>query len=239
MDIGSLLAQADKELGDAPLYDNDLFEKDEDHDHRQEESKQPEKKSAMDVLKAAAQRVEKEEKYEAEQVFKEAAKEVKQISDHIKEEEWKKDEDADALKILIDASKEVEDLHKDTNVEIVSPHKPKIEEEVDEGIETDEDEEEFDEKLSKHLIYACHQGNLSKVEKILDREGINLMHRDRHGWTCLHWAASKGYVDIIEALVRHRRRQNKKVKKFLNAQDKLAGWTALHVRLIIQEKSIF
>jgi hypothetical protein len=222
MDIGSLLAAVDKEVGDAPSYDDDLFEND---------VGSP-KKSAMDVLKAAANVVEKEEKFEVKQLFKESAKEAKEISDQIiEEQDYKKGgdgDDADVLKMLNDAGKEVEDLHKETNVKIVK--KVVVEEEIDHGVETDEDEE-FDDDISQRLLHACHLGKLDKVEKLLDKSGVNLMYRDRHGWTPLHWAASKGNTEIMEELIRHRKRQNKKMKKFLNAQDELAGWTPLHVQL--------
>jgi hypothetical protein len=222
MDIGSLLAAVDKEVGDAPSYDDDLFEND---------VGSP-KKSAMDVLKAAANVVEKEEKFEVKKLFKESAKEAKEISDQIiEEQDYKKggdDDDADVLKMLNDAGKEVEDLHKETNVKIAK--KVVVEEEIDHGVETDEDEE-FDDDISQQLLHACHLGKLDKVEKLLDKSGVNLMYRDRHGWTPLHWAASKGNTEIMEELIRHRKRQNKKMKKFLNAQDELAGWTPLHVQL--------
>lgn len=225
MDIGSLLAEADKEVEVAPTYD-DEFEKDDDGD----DDKEP--LSAREILRSAAQIVDKEEKYEVKQLFKETAVDVKEVVEKIQDEREDSgyEDDQEALNALLEADKEVSAMHRAAGVEIITPVKKKKEEiDIDAGLESDDEDEEFDDLLSQQLLQACHMGNINKVEKLLDKSGVNLLYVDRHGWTPLHWAASKGHTDIVEVLIKHRKRQGKKMRKFLEAQDKLAGWTPMHV----------
>lgn len=219
MDIASLLAEADKEVAEAPAYEDDTFEQEDDGNDKG--------KNAAEILRSAAQIIDKEEKYEAQQLFKESAGEMKEVVEQIRESQ---EPDRAAMNILLDASKEVNDMHRDANIEIVSPEvKKKVEIDIDEGLESDDEDEEFNDSLSQQLLHACHQGDLSKVEKLLSKSGVNLLYRDRHGWTPLHWAASKGHTDIIEELVKSRKRQRRKLRAFLEAEDYLAGWSPMHV----------
>ena len=49
----------------------------------------------------------------------------------------------------------------------------------------------------------------------------------RHGWTPLH---RKGYDDIVIILITHVIKLKRNLKVFINAQDKMTGWTALYMR---------
>jgi ankyrin repeat protein len=236
MDIGSLLAAADSEVPKdemAAAYDDD-FENE--NENSRNETKPV---TAKEILKSAAKLVDKEEQIEAKQLFRESAYEVKDIlnqrrsfDDH--EDEGRGVTGGDAMDILLAADKDVSKLHKEGNIEVV---KSTEEIDPDEGLESDNEEDEeasYDKVVNESLLHACHQGKMNDVEKILRLSGVNIMFRDRHGWTPLHWAASKGHNEIIEMLINCRRNQRRKLKKFLNAQDTLAGWTPLHVSMIFE-----
>lgn len=106
----------------------------------------------------------------------------------------------------------------------------KDEDEEDEEEENNGDDDEFDEKYNNELIFACFEGNLMKVRSFLDKNA-NPYFKDNHGWTILHWAASKGHVDIMEELFDFRqKKQQKALGPYINMRDQLAGWTPLHVR---------
>jgi hypothetical protein len=58
-----------------------------------------------------------------------------------------------------------------------------------------------------------------------------------HDRTGLHWAASQGYEDIMEDLIQAANLgapESTLTKKFVNAQDFITGWTALHVSSIFE-----
>ena len=234
MDIGNLLAEADREVGEVPDY-NDEFEDIEEPDAGDEKKKF----SAAEILRSAAQTIEKEEKYEAKQLFKETANELKEAIEQSVGDNENVESERDAMNILIDASNEVAEMHREANVEIVSPYRKKEEIDIDEGLESDDEDEEFDDKLSEQLLHACHLGNIDKVEKLLDKSGVNLLISDRHGWTPLHWAAAKGHTDVMISLIQKRKDQKRKLRKFLEKQDDLAGWTPMHVSHISSFAIIF
>lgn len=87
-------------------------------------------------------------------------------------------------------------------------------------------------EFGEDLRHACYQGNLSAVEKLLDN-GTSIYCLDRHGWTCLHWAVSKGYDDIAETILRSANQP----RKIANLPDKITGWTPLHVACIEGHKN--
>jgi ankyrin repeat protein len=87
--------------------------------------------------------------------------------------------------------------------------------------------DEGDPELNKEFIIACWKGESRRVDSLL-RDGASYLARDRHGWTGLMWAASKGYDDIVENLV-DRTENKRKRSKYVNAKDDITGWTALHV----------
>jgi ankyrin repeat protein len=161
----------------------------------------------------------------------------------------------DKLQILADASKEVNSMlggeHSDVrlrvfdsdpkeqsrhkNHEAEDDSKDNAYEEISEGPEepqsaSDDDEEEFNEDESKEFIFAIHQGRVDVVRNTVRKSGVSVKFVDRHGWTPLHWASSKGNTEIMEIILEHRTKtQKKSAARLLNAQDKLAGWTPLHV----------
>jgi ankyrin repeat protein len=104
--------------------------------------------------------------------------------------------------------------------------------EKDAGVSDDGDEDserdDGDKDLDSRLILACARPNYDAVISAL-KHGAYLFCRDRHGWTPLHWVASKGATDLIELLLEKRKKTGKKMKPFVNAVDTIAGWTPLHV----------
>eukprot|EP01036_Dinobryon_divergens_P035002 gene35002-45307_t len=100
----------------------------------------------------------------------------------------------------------------------------------DEGDE-DSEREDGDKDLDNRLILACARPNYDAVISAL-KHGAYLFCRDRHGWTPLHWVASKGATDLIELLLEKRKKTGKKMKPFVNAVDTIAGWTPLHLACI-------
>ena len=78
------------------------------------------------------------------------------------------------------------------------------------------------------LQICCFRGNTSGAEKLLSK-GSNiaaLSRSDQHGWTPLHWCASKGHIATTKLILEH---AASKLKRLLNAQDGVVGWTPLHV----------
>lgn len=227
MDIASLLAEADKEVD----YDKDEFEDTEKlqevinrqaSDDPQHSAPSPRKPGTASILQAAAQVIAKEEREEAAQLFQTAAREV------VAEVNRTQDPDAAALEILVEASKDVNELHNIPNP--LSPPESEAESEPDELDQ--EDDAEYDTEASRDLLFACSNGQADTVRKLL-RKNANLLHKDRHGWTGLHWAASRGHLEVIEELAHFRKSTGKKLRPFLHIQDQLAGWTPLHVRPVL------
>lgn len=225
MDITALLAESNKEAAaDDSAYDTDEFEDDAAGAVATESSTKEEK---IALLKAAAAKVAVEEKRVADRVFHEMAG---GIADTIKAQ---KQAEVDPESILANASRTVNehynrqdpsDAHKFQAVE----EKGSDDEDEDEG-EDDEDEDAGDAQLNEGLLFAVFNERLEAVKTAL-RKGANYFMRDRHGWTPLHWAAAKGYADIMEALIDHAKVNNKNVARYINSQDTITGWTPLHVR---------
>jgi len=54
--------------------------------------------------------------------------------------------------------------------------------------------------IQEDLIEAVKTGNLMSVKELIG-SGTNINQQDRHGWTPLCWAAGKGELSMIRALV--------------------------------------
>jgi vacuolar-type H+-ATPase subunit I/STV1 len=258
MDIGNLLAEADAEVAyDQDTFES--FEnitpatkaQHEDYEGRSGNIEQTSKNRSQ-ILHEAAGHVRKLEERETKQLFRESAQQSIQEAIKIKEREespiptYRKDRELEeALNVLVDASEEVANFTANRTAEptiqrdhVQSPASSKSDEEEDFADEievesnpsgSDEDDDVFNDETNRELIFAIHNEKPDKVQSIL-RKGANLKYQDRHGWSPLHWAASKGNIEIIELLINHRRSvQSKRVKSLMNLQDKLAGWTPLHV----------
>jgi hypothetical protein len=104
------------------------------------------------------------------------------------------------------------------------------------------------------LLSVVNAGNADVVRRLLSANA-DLSVRDEDGWSALHFAACRGWINIVEMLldakadpsvqntdvdgstalhVAVRRRQNECVKMLLDAQAEVsvrnnAGWTALHL----------
>ena len=78
------------------------------------------------------------------------------------------------------------------------------------------------------LQICCFRGDSGGVEKILSKGSGNgaLSRRDQHGWTPLHWCASKGHSETMRMILEH---AAPKPRRLVNSQDDVVGWTPLHV----------
>lgn len=78
------------------------------------------------------------------------------------------------------------------------------------------------------LQIHCFRGNTDGLEKILsqDSSARYLTRGDRHGWTPLHWCASKGHLEAMKVILEH---SSSKAKAVVDIQDGIVGWTPLHV----------
>lgn len=202
--------------------------------------------SKIDILKAAAQQVEKEEYRLTKEALSSAVEETE--AELIRTKDITKKE-AEAL--LLEASEEEQQYYEEVTgtTSIKQPEPVTVipvddeelhqQEQIDSGSEaesetSDEEENEeddYDTNSSAQLIIACYRDRLDQVKQLL-KNGGDPLARDRHGWTPLHWAASKGYEEVAEALIRHRIANDKSVKKMVNAVDNITGWTPLHVSIL-------
>eukprot|EP00942_MAST-04A_sp_MAST-4A-sp1_P004199 g4199.t1 len=80
-----------------------------------------------------------------------------------------------------------------------------------------------EDSMVNKFIRAAYKGQIKKIHKYL-RDGVDVNGTDRHGWTALHWASSKGDIDIIEKLIFN--------EADVNCADHLNGWTPLHLTAI-------
>lgn len=223
MDIAAILAEADEEVA----YDDDEFEK------LASPTKHGESVPILvsDILKTSAKVVQKEELEEVDRVLNNSSTFIRNELDAASNNDHHDidKDDRNTLNALLDGEKEVEELTspRGNRVQISSLEKAESESDPDED---EDDDVNRDPNLCKELIYACHNGKMNQVENLL-RKNVNVAFEDRHGWTAFHWTASKGYLDIMEALITHVRNRGKNIKLYLHKQDRLAGWTPLHVSL--------
>lgn len=102
----------------------------------------------------------------------------------------------------------------------------------------DEDDDEGAESEAKKALNAvcrvgCFRGNLKQVRDVLDK-GADLKSKDRHGWNCLHWAASSNSVDIVRFLLKEASAElpTRALRAFVNGQASDTGWTPIMVAVI-------
>ena len=149
--------------------------------------------SKMDVLKAAAAQVSREESVEV--------KEILQIETHklkpMPPTGPKPNRTSDIDDMLIDTAEEM-------------------------------DEYEEDNELKTEFLVGCYRNDKKLIEKLIDKtESKILKSIDKHGWSPLHIAASKGNLAVCEILL-----NNSTITKRINVMDKLAGFTPLHLACI-------
>jgi hypothetical protein len=226
MDIAALLAESNLEAAaEEGTYDTDEFE-DEYADSKGQNDGGPTDAGA--VLKAAATKVAVEEKKVADKVFNETAG---GIGDEIKQQ---KAADKNPEAILVSASRTVNEHYNRQDPSEAAKFRA-VDEKEDEGEgESDEEDANEEPELNQSLLFAVFNERLEGVKTAL-RKGANYFYRDRHGWTALHWAASKGFDDIIEALIDHVKSKGRNIAKYVNAQDTLTGWTPLHVSAVFYQ----
>lgn len=243
MDIGALLAETNKQAATDEDYDVDEFENDE------TEGTQARGVDKMAVLKAASAQVALEEKKIADRIFNTVAEDMR---DDVRAKKIVDRSDRDDLAVLADASREVnEKLNKIDTTENAEKYRtvpdrkevkeepeekepeekePESEDDPNEG--SDDEEENYDHELNQSLIFAVHNERPEAVRTAL-KNGAYYFARDRHGWTPLHWAASKGNEDIMEILIDYVVKEGKNTKKYINSQDLICGWTPMHVGFIM------
>jgi ankyrin repeat protein len=238
MNIEKLLAESNlvaaAELDDG-TYDTEEFEDDLDGtiDSSRGSAANQAPQSKASILKAAAAQVAKEDKVIADKVFNVVADDLSE--DLLR----KKQSERNPEDILANASRAAnENLNKIDSTEAEKYSDNKIEEEKGDDGEEEEDsnegeddegeDDESDPDLNQALLFAVWNDKVENVRNLL-KKGAYYFSRDRHGWTPLHWAASKGHDRVLEVLVEHVKQMGKNVVLYVNAQDKITGWTALHV----------
>ena len=227
MDIEALLAESNMEaVASDSAYDTDEFE-DDANDTIDSSSRGGDSNGMgsdkLAILRAAAAKVALEDKRVADKVFHETADD---ISVEIK---IQKKAERDPESILADASRTVNEHHNRQDDTEADKYRAIEEDEEDEDEGEDDEENTCDDpQLNQSLLFASRNDKNENVKNAL-KKGAYYFTRDRHGWTALHWAASKGCDEVIEVLLDFAKKNDKNVNKFINAQDSITGWTALHV----------
>lgn len=251
-DVGSILAEAAAEVqmrsprGEgraqsasgalaAEVFGEMAESKGSDERHRRDERLGGQPLSGMDMLKRAANTVAEEEQHDSAQAFKAAGLTVRKSMDDEYDQTFE-DEKIDVEEVLGRIS---EDIH-NNKIEYSGADIDKALMEAAEDLERDQprdppsspdasdDDEPGDEARNRELIIAVAQGDEKNVRWLLSH-GASYCCSDMHGWTPLHWAASKGNEDMIALLLDAA--GNERLKKFVNRPDALSGWTPLHVRV--------
>lgn len=214
-------------------YENDSFHDDENNNQNRSSTNNDE---VLNALRKSAQTVEHEEAEETRLALRNISQEMKDYNqdDKSKKEnnriEIRKDlDDNDVRKIL---TKSDECFHE----EIDKHHHNEIKEESESEIEENDDDDN-DDQLEHHnypqgreFMFACYHGNLDEIERHAEK-GASLRYKDRHGWTVLHWIASKGLKNALQVIIREF--DNNQVSKCINIKDSITGWTPLHVSKVI------
>jgi ankyrin repeat protein len=97
-------------------------------------------------------------------------------------------------------------------------------------VDTADEIDEYDEnnELKTEFLIGCYRNDKKLVENLIDKSETKVLKSiDKHGWSPLHIAASKGNLAVCEILLNH-----KSIIKRINLMDKLAGFTALHLACI-------
>jgi len=124
---------------------------------------------------------------------------------------------------------------KDKQEERDSASEEEQEEESEEEQESEEEAEDtldLPDKRSCTLLFRhAFHGNAKKAKELLNgcakEQGVDSLSvnpRDKHGWTPLIWASSRGHIDMCELLIRR--------GALLNVKEETNGWTALHLAAI-------
>ncbi len=206
-----------------------------------------EKSSGLSTLKLAAKIVASEERVDVAEVFKKADT---LVNKQIEEEELsydqtfdddEKNNGSDVGKLLSQISEDihynkiesdlndVEKILQEAAQEIQNEEKYSDAEASDSSQnDSDEEEEVGDSEKNVELIICASQGNEKRVRWLLEH-GASINARDRHGWTALHWASSRGHHEVVSLLLETA--GSFRTKKYVNKKDELSGWTALHVRV--------
>lgn len=194
--------------------------------------------SGMDVLKQAATTVANEERDDSELAFKAAGAGVMKsiVANSNETFDDEKDDNGDVANILGRISEDIhtnkieydvadiDEVLKEAAAELEAPEMAMSSPDVS------DDEETGDEDRNRELILAVAQKNEKSVRWLLSH-GASYCCRDVHGWTPLHWAANRGDEDMMNLLLDAA--GDERLSKFVNKQDYLSGWTALHVRTVI------
>ncbi len=96
--------------------------------------------------------------------------------------------------------------------------------------ELEDDSLDYDRNYDFQLHHACYSGDKREIRYLLEKR-VNILNKDRHGWTPLHWAAAKGFDDIVTVLVNSIDNSTTRVK-YINDLDDITGWSALHLAYI-------
>ena len=277
-DIGALLAEVNSELIAQKNNHDDYelnFESDDnnDDDNNDDINKNNENLNKVDnnnnknndnkvidtskILKDAAQKIQQEEKVLLDKVITNVSNEIKMIphpplskKSVISDNDNNDNKSMNAMNILIEASRDVDQNIKTNNKDKDHLSIKMIDDDIDNKImnitddddddDDDDDQEEEEDnndydtsndatRLNQTLLFACYNDKIENVKLLLNKN-VNYFIRDRHGWTPLHWACSKGYEDIVNILITHVIKLKRNLKVYINTQDKITGWTALHVR---------
>lgn len=219
VDSGDILMEAAEEA--AREQEDDHFADEEDIDQTKLS-----KDEVKNILREAARSVDMEDAAEARDALRKAAESLEPIDNrklNVRQHS-SHSEDRDIGQMLNDAAEEVlhglrefADVEKDLSDD----------EESSLGASDDADEDLRTQYSDNNLfMISVYRRDMEAIDRHL-RKGADVMHRDQHGWTALHWAAAKGFDDVLDVLIQEYRGNN--MKRYLTCKDHITGWTPLHV----------
>lgn len=85
------------------------------------------------------------------------------------------------------------------------------------------------ERDNSKLLKAAFDGDIAEAHELL-KDDPSLSGSDRHGWTALHWAVSRGQYAFTKMLLER--------KCNVNQQESINGWAPLHIAAINQRIKI-
>jgi len=107
----------------------------------------------------------------------------------------------------------------------------------------DENDEEFDTRdpmsapSTKSLLRFAFHGDVRRARKLLKEasedasvDQVSVNGTDHHGWTALHWCASRGHVKFAEFLL--------SAGALVNKTEDINEWTPLHIAAISKTKDM-